>query len=463
MWLIPIAVGVLVYFGSVSVFAVLSGLEEGRGRADRPFAVMRMAGDTVNRWIATGADIDSMIKETVEFNERHAESGQVIMLFRNGEQITPSPLPLPPPSGRAIGQVLDRREDATAFGRVTVNAHTVGDYRAVFYSDIRFVEGPPDYRRAMFNDMLRSFVIAAVMVTLMSLYLTRFVFKRILRALGILTDGVRQIRDGNLDYRIRYPDSDEFTPVCDDFNQMAGHLMAAAETKARDEQSRRELIAGISHDLRTPLTSIKAYIEGLEQGIAATPEARKRYIDTIKNKAGDLEHIIEQLFLFSKLDTGGSPYRIERADLGAVVSEVVSGISGEYGERGLDIQTRISDTDLFVNMDAMQTRYVLINIFENSLKYKHKERGRVIVEARRDGGEAALSATDDGPGVPEDALPKLMDLFYTNDGARSNPGKGSGLGLAIVAKIIKQFGGKITADNAPGGGLKIEIRLPEAP
>jgi signal transduction histidine kinase len=312
----------------------------------------------------------------------------------------------------------------------------------------------------MFRGMVASFVCAAIMVLLTNVFLTRFVFKRIILAMDILTYGVRQIRDGNLDYRIEYVANDEFTPVCDDFNQMAGRLLVARETKRRDEQSRKELIAGISHDLRTPLTSIKAYVEGLEQGVASTPDARKRYVSTIKNKTLDLENVIEKLFLFSKLDTGEFPYRIERVDLGVVVSEIVSGISEEYFERGLDIALSCEDIPVFVNIDAIQMRNVLINIFENSLKYKEKERGRLAVNVAREADEAVLILSDDGPGVPDEALPKLFDLFYRLDGSRSNPSRGSGLGLAIVAKMVTRFSGKIEAKNQNSGGLSIKIRLP---
>jgi signal transduction histidine kinase len=273
---------------------------------------------------------------------------------------------------------------------------------------------------------------------------------------------VRQIRDGNLGYRIEYSESDEFAPVCDDFNRMAGRLEQAGAARERDEQSRRELIAGISHDLRTPLTSIKAYVEGLEQGVASTPDARKRYLDTIRSKTADLEHIIEHLFLFSKLDTGEFPYRVGRVDLGAVVSETASGVSEEYAERGLDISAAVPGTPVFTEIDAERMRYVLINIFENSLKYKNKERGRLSAEVRRERGRAVLTLSDDGPGVPDAALPRLFDLFYRGDGARSGASRGSGLGLAIAAKMVRRFGGEISAKNSDGGGLSIEITLPEA-
>jgi signal transduction histidine kinase len=458
MWLIPVAVSVAVFFGGQRVFAELAGLSE-RERVGRHYIeAMQAAGEIMDRWQRENAPADAMINEAESFNERYAENGQVILIYRDGEALNETPVK---PDGDAITQVLGKAGDAAVFGRTTARTTAVGDYLALFYEDLRFVEMSRSYRGAMFNGMIAAFVCAGVMVLLTNFFLTRFVSRRILYAMDILTYGVHQIRDGNLDYRIEYGQSDEFAVVCDDFNQMAGTLLRARLTRERDEQSRRVLIAGISHDLRTPLTSIKAYVEGLEQGVASTADARKRYIDTIKNKTEDLEQIIEKLFLFSKLDTGEFPYRMERVELGAAVSEIASGVSAEYRERGLDISVSRNNAPVFVNVDAMQMRYVLINMFENSLKYKEKDTGHLTVSVAHDDGEAVLTISDDGPGVPGEALPKLFDLFYRIDGSRNNPSRGSGLGLAIAAKMVAHFGGKISARNQENGGLSIEVRLPE--
>jgi signal transduction histidine kinase len=305
-----------------------------------------------------------------------------------------------------------------------------------------------------------SLVCSVFIIFFTNRFLTRFVFKKIVYGMDTLTHGVHQVRDGNLDYRIDYKEEDEFSQVCGEFNEMAARLLESLEARRKDEQSRKELIAGISHDLRTPLTSIKAYVEGLEKGVASTQEARERYIGTIKNKTGDLEHIIDALFLFSKLDTGELPYNIERVNLASKVSEIVDGLMEEYGNRGLDISQVSASGQPFSDIDVAQMRGVIINIFENSVKYKNKERGRICVSVTEEAGSACLVISDDGPGVPDEALPKLFDVFYRSDSSRSEPGKGSGLGLAIAAKIVKRFGGSIVAANVPGGGLSIKMTFP---
>ena len=257
---------------------------------------------------------------------------------------------------------------------------------------------------------------------------------------------------------------------------MAARLEASALRQQKDEANRRELIAGISHDLRTPLTSIKGYLEGLETGVASTGEMRRRYFTTIKNKTGDMEHIIEQLFLFSKLDMDEFPLALRRVSLVPLIADMITEVTDEYGQRGLavsflerrentaeyteicvSIDTDVS-TDTYVSADTYLLHNVCINILENSVRYKTKEKGAVEISVAATYEFVVLRFDDDGPGVPADALPNLFDVFYRADPARS--AKGSGLGLAISRKIIERMGGTIHAELPAAGGLAIVIRLP---
>jgi signal transduction histidine kinase len=284
--------------------------------------------------------------------------------------------------------------------------------------------------------------------------------KNIVRPLRPLNEGVRQIHDNNLAFRIEYGGNDEYRPICNAFNEMAARLEASAEQKRRDELNRRELIAGISHDLRTPLTTIQGCLEGLETGVASTPQMREHYFATIKNKAAAMEQIIEQLFLFSKLDMDEFPLTMRRVPLAALIADIIEEAAPEYERRGLDIHIAEGRRDLFVVADTLWLRNVLINILENSLRYKIKERAAIEIRAGAAGARAELRLADDGPGVDEAILPKLFDVFYRADPSRSV--KGSGLGLAISKKIIERMGGDIHAELPDSGGLAIVIRLPAA-
>ena len=288
-------------------------------------------------------------------------------------------------------------------------------------------------------------------------FLTRFVVRKIEEPLDLLSDGARRLGDGDLDYRITYTGKDEFAPVCGAFNEMAARLKESVERTRRDEESRKELLAGISHDLRSPLTSIRAYVEGLLDGVAKTEEAKQRYLRTIHTKAEDIDRLVSQLFLYSKLDLEGAPMEIRPIRLDEFVSSFVEEAAPDSRIHGLEI-TAAQLAPVTVSADPEQLRRVLSNILENSIKYKDKETGRLCITLEENG---RLVLADDGPGVPEEALPKLFDVFYRSDPARKNPAGGSGLGLAIAAKAVQGMGGTIRAYNVPDGGLAIEITLPK--
>lgn len=290
-------------------------------------------------------------------------------------------------------------------------------------------------------------------------FLTKFVWKRIEEPLGILVNGVHELRDGNLDYRIAYDREDEFLPVCQDFNEMAGRLKELVQRIQQQERSRKELIAGISHDIRSPLTSIQAYVEGLLDGIAKTPEAERKYLEIIKTKAKDLAHIVSQLFLFSKMELGEYPKDLRKLRLNEVLEDIVLSMQEEYRQKGLSITMDLEMVTL--NTDPVQIQRITTNILENSLKYKVKEQGNLQISLHRRESGFYLSFADDGPGVPEEALPHLFEVFYRSDPSRQNPHQGSGLGLAIVAAAAEQMGGSIQALPSPMGGLEIRIEFVE--
>jgi signal transduction histidine kinase len=463
MIVIPLAVSLAVFFGGLHLYAiVVDHRADRKSRSELHFMdALEQVQSLAEKW-RLEPEITLITRDIDEFNERYAGDRLALAAYKDGILLTRVTLPESEP---LVNQALMQKESIVLFSRVAVHAQTIGDYRIVLCSAFHFARIPKNYREIMTSGLLVSLICSVFIILLTNRFLTQFVFGKIVGALHTLTYGVHQIRDGNLNFRIDYGENDEFTAVCEDFNEMAARLSDSVAAGQKDEQSRRELIAGISHDLRTPLTSIKAYVEGIEKGVAATPDAYKRYIDTIKNKTDDLEHIIETLFLFSKLDTGEFPYHMERVDLGDLASEVVENLADEYRGRGLDISLSREAENLCVEIDPMQTRYIMINIFENSVKYKNKERGKMRVsvsEVKEDGKESAtVIFTDDGPGAPKEALPKLFDAFYRSDPSRNNPSKGSGLGLAIAAKIVRRFGGTVEAVNAPQGGLSIIMTFPK--
>jgi signal transduction histidine kinase len=303
-----------------------------------------------------------------------------------------------------------------------------------------------------------------ISVWLTDRFLISFVFRRIEQPLDILSKGVSELRDGNLSYRISYTRNDEFTPVCAGFNDMAAHLKESIESVEKHEANRTELIAGISHDLRTPITSIIAYVEGLLDGIAETPEKQKKYLLTIQQKAQELDHLISQLFLFSKMDLDDFPVHTETCNLRSAVHDIVQSCRDEYKENVCVINEQksgASDTDITVTADRDLLMRICLNIIGNSVKYRAHDPAQVTVSVAENDGSALLTLSDDGPGVPAESLSMLFTVFYRCDDARKNTAEGSGLGLAIAAKAVQRMNGTIHAENNEGGGLSVIITLPE--
>jgi signal transduction histidine kinase len=300
-------------------------------------------------------------------------------------------------------------------------------------------------------------------IAAINLFLTRKILKNVMPPLETLSFGVRQISDNNVSFRIQYPFNDEFRPVCEAFNEMAARLETALRERQKDDTNRRTLIAGISHDLRTPLTSIKAYLEGIETGVAATAEQRQKYIAVIKTKTIALERIVNQLFMFSKLDMGEFPLHKTYLDMGAFLAELADSeeLCLDRESHSLIIKINIVET-AYVYVDIALFRNVIANILDNSVKYKIKTAATVLFECNKiliNGSPySALRITDDGPGVSPEDVEKLFDVFFRADSARNK--EGNGLGLAISAKIIANMGGVIHAELPEGGGLTIMVALP---
>ena len=459
MVVIPLVLSLAVFWCGMYIVGSATGMRD-RYNRDKPkeYAVaLDEARALAARWSEEGKGDAEIRDDVAKFNESREKLRIRLLVYRDGRAVTRQTIGEVNPTLR----VALSRDASTSFAsRMLVDVERVGALSVVLMDVDFHAKDEIGFRDIVRAGLAISIVSSLLIVFLTNRFLTQFVFRHIVRALDTLTSGVRRISDGDLGARIKYPEEDEFTQVCHDFNDMAGRLLDSVNERERDEANRRELIAGISHDLRTPLTSIKAYVEGIQEGVAASPEARKRYIDTIGNKASEMERIIDKLFLFSKLEIGVFPYHMERVGLAGELSEIVDELGEEYGGKGLVVSFEAGAEELFASVDTTQFRNVVVNILENSVKYKIRVHASMKIELARKGEWASIAFTDDGPGVPEEVLPKLFELFFRGDPSRSNANGGSGLGLAIAAKIVEHFGGTIAAENMPEGGLAVIISLP---
>lgn len=297
-------------------------------------------------------------------------------------------------------------------------------------------------------------IITTIFVT--NRFLTKFVFQRIREPLDQISESVKHITEGNLETYLQYDHEDEFKPVCDSINIMQQRLKQSAELTASEIQSRKELFAGISHDLRSPLTSVRAYTEALLDGIIQEPEEQRRYLLKIHEKEMDIERMVEQLFLVSKMELNDFPVHMQNLPLEWAVQKVVN----DNPLDGLSVAVNI-DKSMMVMADKSLLQRIVVNILENSYKYRDKEKAVLQINARHKKDKIYLIFADNGPGVSDEQLPKLFETFYRTDPARKNPSGGNGLGLAVIKKAVERMGGSVMADNLPKGGLSISIELEE--
>ena len=302
-------------------------------------------------------------------------------------------------------------------------------------------------------------LLAFILIT--SWFLVEFLIRRLLPPLDELRRGAEKIQQGDLNIHLEHKEKDEFGPVFSAFNVMAKELSSSLQARAEEEESRKELIASMSHDIRTPLTAIKAYVEGLADGVANTEEKRQRYLQVIQKKTGELDSMVEQLFLLSKMDVGNKAVPLERLNLTRFIGNLTEENRDDFLHKGMILQYQ-PDRECFIEGNPMLLERILLNLWINSVKYKTEEMCRVRMVLSRTEDVVEFAVSDDGPGVPEETLVHLFEAFYRTDKARSRTGNGSGLGLAIVARAMKVMHGSVYAENAVPHGLRIVMTWPLA-
>lgn len=302
-------------------------------------------------------------------------------------------------------------------------------------------------------------LLAGVLMT--DIQLTQWLNRSVIEPLEMLKESTRQIESGNLDISVSYDTQDEFGIVCREFDSMRKKLKSAEIAREQYEQSRRELLIGVSHDLRSPLTSVKGYAQGLKDGIASTEEKRQRYYDAILTRAEDLERLTDSLSSLIRLEQPAYPFRFKTVCLDEFLLQFLQEESPYLMQSNAEIIYKNHADTAEVRLDILEMRRVFFNLLENSIKYRKHESSQIRLTAERQPETHLLkiSFADDGDGVPEEQLNRIFEIFYRGDKSRTRPENGSGLGLAVVKRIVEGHGGAVSARN--DGGLCIEILLPE--
>ncbi|MBR1858729.1 MAG: HAMP domain-containing histidine kinase, partial [Selenomonadaceae bacterium] len=298
-----------------------------------------------------------------------------------------------------------------------------------------------------------------VFVFITSLLLSRYVLRHILLPLNELRNGAIKIRDGDLDLHLSHEPDDEIKPVMEAFNVMAQKLQESVIERKRQEDSRKELVASISHDLRTPITTIKAYIEGLIDNVANSPAKRDRYFKVIKKNVEELNNMIEELFMFSKISLGEKAIPLEPINLKNMLEFFVSENDYSWKKAGATVTLNAVENIVVMGSYLLLER-TLSNIISNSIKYKPEYEIDCYIKLIGQNKIAILSIADNGSGVPEESLERLMEPFYRTDKARSRTEDGTGLGLSIALRAVELMKGAMRIENVQPHGLVVIIELP---
>ncbi|MCB9431174.1 MAG: HAMP domain-containing protein [Ardenticatenaceae bacterium] len=281
-----------------------------------------------------------------------------------------------------------------------------------------------------------------------------------------VTDELRQLAataqtlaDGDLGARVQVKGRDEIARLAQSFNMMAAQLQATERKREELEQMRRNFIAWTSHDLRTPLTSIRAMVEALHDGVVDDPATARRYYATMRNDVIGLNNLINDLFELSQLDAGGLHIETAPHSLRDLISDALESFQALAQQRHIQLDGEVEAEIDPVVMSASKIGRVVNNLIGNALRYTPAG-GQVFVRAVRTETAVQVTVQDNGPGFREKDLPHLFEQFYRGEEARSRQTGGAGLGLAIARGIIMAHNGRIWAENIPTGGALVGFELP---
>lgn len=314
----------------------------------------------------------------------------------------------------------------------------------------------PEVQDYLVSFRIMSLVIIALMVVCLIIWADKCFFAPMRK----LRKAMKTITEGNLACEVKEDYEEELGGLCRDFENMRIHLKEAVDDKMRYDRDTKELISNISHDLKTPLTTIKGYVEGILDGVADSPDKMDRYLKTVYNKANDMERLIGELTLYSKIDTNEIPYNFIKINVKAYFDDCAEEIRTELESRNfvLTYLNYVPD-DVCLIADPEQLYRVINNIISNSIKYNNKARGVINIRVREEKEYIHLEIEDNGQGVSPEEAGRIFERFYRTDASRNSRTGGSGIGLSIVKKIVEAHGGTIWAVSNKNVGLTMHILL----
>lgn len=318
-----------------------------------------------------------------------------------------------------------------------------------------------EMRKEIGKGAITSTIIIICILILTTLILTYSIYKNIIKSISKLRHAANEMKNGNLDHKIEKHLNDEIGDLSLAFEEMRLKLNHSLEIQRKYEENRKTLISNISHDLKTPIMSIQGHIEGIKDGIAHSPEKMDKYINTIYDKSKDMELLINELFLFSRLDLEKEEFKFQVVDIVEFLRFSIEDLSFDLEKVGGKITLSNEEESVCVKADLQKLKRVILNIVGNSIKYRREEPLIIDISVKKIENEVVVRIKDNGKGISEKNLALIFDRFYRADMSRNTAVVGSGLGLAISKQIIEKHGGRIWAESRNNIGTSILFSLKE--
>ncbi|MGG4342205.1 ATP-binding protein [Paenibacillus lautus] len=300
-------------------------------------------------------------------------------------------------------------------------------------------------------------------VVVANVLLYRWITRSVVKPLDLLRKSAEHIKEGNLQFSLELHSKDEIGQLNETFENMRKRLHESIQLRLQDEENRKELISNISHDLRTPITNIKGYIEGIRDGVADTPEKMDKYVNIIYTKTIDLDKLVDELFLYSKLDLKQVPFMLEHVDIIGFIDDCIDEQRYVLQEKGIRLEWKErTGQSVEVIADLEKLKRTVLNIIGNAQNFMDKQHKTIWVSTQLSPAWVTVEIRDNGMGIEPEVIPYIFERFYRAEPSRNSSTGGSGLGLAIASQIIEGHGGTIWAESEPGIGTSLYFTLKRA-
>ena len=421
--------------------AVSENMREIVERTDKAFLVLR---DQVKRDASRLADVEYLDQVNSEIARR-----STYIIVRKGEELFYA-------GNETAAKAIFSKLPGYGDGEFSEDSGFYYDELDKFVKQVDFIFPDGDEGSAFVvtkaNNLISKHLLVDMFIAIFliliftSIMLTRWIHRGVFIPVNELNVAMRKIKEGNFEYALETGFKGEIGDLYRNYEDMRLRLKESTEESRESEEQNRELISNISHDLKTPITAIKGYVEGIMDGVADTPEKIDKYIKTIYSKANDMERLINELTYYSRIDNNRIPYNFHRINVADYFGDCVEKVGMDLEQRDIQLNySNLAAPDTMIIADPEQMKKVINNIISNSVKYMDKPRGVIDIRILDEVDSIRVEIEDNGKGIAQKDLGKIFERFYRTDASRNSAQGGSGIGLSIVKKIVEDHGGYIWA------------------